>query len=1690
MVEPLIKVEPFITDEESVYNNVVKRTFPNLNEEHSRLLTSYIIKLVQYIAVCFDFYSDLEGFRTKLKQENWRDFRWLLTYLLPYIDHKSDLTKITDLNDIYVTKKKTNHKSNNDDIRYSSPKYTYSNIQYNRHNNYTEINFDPSHIDVNYKLLLETINNIRNKLHINWIDVVPIKFSSYQDTNLYKYTKDKIDNNSIMNIDPIEDYCNTFGTDGTNDSLNNFYNASRGLGINDIYHVIRISMYESIVQLKWLMFDVAVSIETSTIKTIMTLPVIHFIKEVFNILRPSLINTIGNKWVNMSEDDKEKFKSRFNMLIEHFENKKSLPVNDQTKNILTVYHSGAIASFIRGFTFFFNQKNSDIFTNSSSKAKKYVKLPIKRHENDAEYYVEHKEKISDEDILKTVKSINIPDAFDFLKESIDAFEKTYYGIGINQNNHSNYSMNKNKTTDNVDSQNIDYISYKNIYNFCKSMIHYTSNDKYTKLPMYWDQLTDSEKNIFLEKINSDVNNLSWFNISGNIRYVENMRYELSGIIVDVTSKKMSDRVKSVNSYLAKEIMSELTDIIFKNMITSGVLTEMIAITELTNKDNYDISNNTDKKALVNKLSSMYFSEDNSYMTDCYYYLTSNTFSNVKSYVYDYGKPPMNYIKSNSSTTYAWYLATAYGWIAQTGFCHKFLHNRVNFVTGATGAGKSTQVPKMYMYFLKSLEYKNDATVLLTVPRTNVATGTSNYISKELSLPYDKYDTAKNDNDGDPTPNRTVQFKHMGSKKIYMQDGNYPKIRFITDGSVKTQLIDPFIWKKYYDRKDDMYVYSRTNRSSIYDVIIVDEAHEHNPNMDIVLSLMKNNAYYNNQIRLVVMSATMDADEPRYRSFYRCIDDNRKYPLSRYIEKHNLDRANTERRFHISPPDVGTRFNIDEIYYNVKERGGSDEEILDAVNEILATNKYTRLESSDGDILIFRPGVRDIETLVELLNNELPPNVITLPYHSKLTTEHKKVIEDIDEKLPLLRFDRTNKFSDINENDFTKGTSRYTRAIIVSTNIAEASITIPTLRYVIETGTEKTMKFNYKTRTSDIIKNLITNASRLQRKGRVGRKAEGTVYYMYEEGAMDDIVKQFTISVQDQHGTLYDLLRNENDVSIVNDTISSIVSGTSNLTNVKSMRSAIVSLYPNSPKFANSLADILAHMYYNGSYYSYKGNEVSSYSNPNLYFTGFDSKTLTDSDGTFYMIHFDELLIKRNINGMPVSSLDTDALEISNNRMTSKKIRVFWDILLDRLLCEGKYDSITKTELGEAIGTTTRSITGLEDPNISIIISYLCGLLNNPFQEAFINGSNITIMSDEMYYYVSVLCLLSASRGLLNMFDGSFDLKVEVASREYPYNQSVSGREKLSDALELFRINTITSDFQMFLTIVKVIENILKSKPEYSTIMDRKYNDAFLVYTDNTKYDLEARDSGLSDVIDNTSDDYIKIINNDIIIERMGINKDVIKDYIRLRENVIINILMMKNDEPEEGVRIGKTINDLPQLLRKQREIVNDGLDVLTSAIVLTNPYSIVRKIKGTERHYVSAYDPSINNIMTIKSLSKKKYIPSTFVDELYIHDYLYYHNRNIITNNIEMLAFVTPKYFKLLSVPYRDNIGDFGRYDMITINDKDTQEKIVKFITEGVERSRSEDYTVQQPFDYYDGYLAIAKLNNTIKIIVNDKDEY
>jgi len=1309
-----------------IYDNVTKYMYPTLNDKDSEMIHKYFCKILDFYSICNYLSEDYINF---FRNDNYKDLRWLITYLLPY-DINNMNKELTNLNDLY-TKKKVEC-----DINKESPKYVFSNLQYNRcirtGGIFKEKQYSEKHIRDNYYLLLHTIKTSRFKFHINWYNIVPFRKDNYKQHPLYADTKYLKDSRKYKYVDIYSESLDI-----------------KGLTIEEIYNTISIDLYESVLPCKWLIFDIVINNK------------IYNIRKVIELLFNLTYIEKNIEWERLTSDDKNDFSERYSNLKRSFNNKTILLIEFRdTIYEITEYKitTNTIETIIKSICMYFdtiNKSNSNI-----------IYTHLNNNNSTIDDIDERKiDKLKYEDIEKTINSIKDEDIYNFIRDSYQQFKNTWYFE--------------------KESERIPNVSPKNIYNFCKSLIHYndTINKKYIRLPKLWVSLDDTNQKLFVDRFNN--NTSDWFNIMNNLRNI------LKQLDNDITNNEINDTMK----YIYRIIHGVIVEILFLVLIRKGVLTHFM---------NDIVYNKNDE--LINKR----FTKDNPYGENSYYYLTNDTFNNLKE---TDTKGYFDYCKKNK-----WFLFHAYNWVSQLGFCHRFIHNRVNYITGSTGSGKSTQIPKLYIYYLKSIEHIHDPTVIITVPRLNIISSTGIYVAEEMAVPF-------KDSNGNITNFNYVQYECSDEKlnnvTKYNINGKYPKIRFVTDGimlnSVKNVL---FRKRKIIDKKISY------TRNDICNVLIVDEAHEHNVNMDIILSFAKLIVSYNNKIKLGIVSATIDNDEPIYRRFYRDVNDNRKYPVDLWIQKHKIDRCNTERRFHISSPFDTTQFKIKEIYE-------PDKKSFEIIKHIIKT-------TSDGDILLFHSGKKEISNEISILNgnNYLPANVIAIPYYRELDNDVKKLIENINVNKKFIKIDKTKLLDNLKIDLLKEGDNNYDRVIIVSTNIAEASITINGLTYVVDTGKEKSNVFDYKTRTDIIKEDYITDASRIQRRGRVGRVGSGTVYYNYKEDQLINNIKQFKISIEKLDLTLLQMLRDDNDRLIFGKKYKDIHKMLFNENNNKIDINTLKKIFD---ELSKGLYEIIEEQYIvNNEFYNYYGNlEHYDYTNDKymiyVYNDGLDIRQLIDTKGDFFIIHPEELNIYRNIGGIVIkSTTNNDDVVIKNNKIISKKIGTFWKMLLDSSLIgekitSDKKETFFKTDIGYLFQKFISDSRRYEeiDEDILKILFYGFGLSEN--DNEFTKLNCIMKFIKNLKYTMKTLFIKSDETRDDTIFENTF-------------GKNNSDLETLNNVYEVSKNNN-SFNLDSFKDIDnKVINNFLKKDrfniklfEKIKTLRDKMYH--YRLYMNKLNIDL-------------------------------------------------------------------------------------------------------------------------------------------------------------------------------------------------------------------------------------------------------------
>ena len=270
---------------------------------------------------------------------------------------------------------------------------------------------------------------------------------------------------------------------------------------------------------------------------------------------------------------------------------------------------------------------------------------------------------------------------------------------------------------------------------------------------------------------------------------------------------------------------------------------------MTNKK-YLPSDYKNKNSKITKLLLKKIKKNKKNWLNSYYYLTNNKYKNLDKIRIEKENSDVveEYYFNLLAKEQKWYTYYAMDWITQINFFHHYLNHQVIYVTGATGTGKSTQVPKLLLYALKMCDYKFNAKMIATQPRIPPTVNNIEQISMEMGVPI--HQKSKTINEKINTNNYYLQYKHQYNQHTKINI-DHLVFKMVTDGTLLEELIlNPIMKEQIFSKTKEDYTYSHNNK---YDILIVDEAHEHNINMDIILTLARNSCIYNNSIKLVLSS---------------------------------------------------------------------------------------------------------------------------------------------------------------------------------------------------------------------------------------------------------------------------------------------------------------------------------------------------------------------------------------------------------------------------------------------------------------------------------------------------------------------------------------------------------------------------------------------------------------------------------------------------------------------------------------------------------------------------------------------------------------------------------------------------------------------------------------------------------------------
>jgi ATP-dependent RNA helicase HrpA len=321
-------------------------------------------------------------------------------------------------------------------------------------------------------------------------------------------------------------------------------------------------------------------------------------------------------------------------------------------------------------------------------------------------------------------------------------------------------------------------------------------------------------------------------------------------------------------------------------------------------------------------------------------------------------------------------------------------NRVLIISGETGCGKSTQIPKICLEAGRGISGR----IACTQPRRIAAVTIAHRIADELREPL----------------GRSVGYK------IRFQDRTSPDayVKVMTDGMLLAET-------------------QGDRRLTEYDTLLIDEAHERSLNIDFLLGIARTLLDARPELSLIITSATLDIEKFRTA-----------FPGAPVVEV-------SGRTY---PVEVEYRPPADE-----------DPEEWDYVDHAVQAVAYLKREKPAGDILVFMPTEQDIMETIQRLEGRKYPGTIILPLFSRLPAAQQGRVYSVEGP-----------------------------KIVVATNVAETSLTIPGIKYVVDTGLARIAQYQPGSHINALPVRPISQASAAQRQGRCGRVQAGLCVRLYSE----------------------------------------------------------------------------------------------------------------------------------------------------------------------------------------------------------------------------------------------------------------------------------------------------------------------------------------------------------------------------------------------------------------------------------------------------------------------------------------------------------------------------------------------------------------------------------------------------------------
>jgi len=365
-------------------------------------------------------------------------------------------------------------------------------------------------------------------------------------------------------------------------------------------------------------------------------------------------------------------------------------------------------------------------------------------------------------------------------------------------------------------------------------------------------------------------------------------------------------------------------------------------------------------------------------------------------------------------------------------------HQVVVVCGETGSGKTTQLPKIALAMgrgrMNAPPGQRGRLIGHTQPRRIAATSVARRIADELKTPLGEVVGYK------------VRFNDRLSAGA--------SIKLMTDGILLAETqTDPLLKN--------------------YDTLIIDEAHERSLNIDFLLGYLKQILPRRPDLKLIVTSATIDADRFA-QHFAMPRRPAAGPPQGGAAPSGGSATGEAVERGGLVPAPVllvsGRMYPVEQRWRPFEESRDHDlnDAIAEAVDEVWTGRPA-------GDILIFLPGEREIRDAAEHLRGHLARSPLTrgaevLPLFARLSQAEQDRVFD------------------------THGAPR----IVIATNVAETSLTVPGIKYVIDPGTARVKRYSYRSKVEQLLVEPVSQAAANQRAGRCGRVSDGICIRLYDE----------------------------------------------------------------------------------------------------------------------------------------------------------------------------------------------------------------------------------------------------------------------------------------------------------------------------------------------------------------------------------------------------------------------------------------------------------------------------------------------------------------------------------------------------------------------------------------------------------------